>query len=194
MTLQEKIKEYNLESKDWYQHAHYTIITRTGIDKIQALEKIAINFEAVKVESDFCVVKAIGVKGNLRIETFGSAKYGAKEWIDFDKANKYGKTGKWLEKGNTNTWYVMEMAEKRAMSRVVLKITGFYQLGVFGEDESEDFKRKEEVKVKEEVKRNEALTIDKFEKAKLFTPEQIQQVLDTFRMSSEQRKDLTKLI
>jgi hypothetical protein len=44
------------------------------------------------------------------------------------------------------------------------------------------------------VKRNEALTIDKFEKAKLFTADQIQQVLDTFRMSSEQRKDLTKLI
>ena len=44
------------------------------------------------------------------------------------------------------------------------------------------------------VKRKEALTIDKFEKAKLFTPEQIKQVLDTFRMSSEQRKDLTTLI
>jgi hypothetical protein len=44
------------------------------------------------------------------------------------------------------------------------------------------------------VKRNEALTIDKFEKAKLFTADQIQQVLDTFRMSSDQRKDLTKLL
>ena len=28
------------------------------------------------------------------------------------------------------------------MSRVVLKITGFYELGVFGEDESEDFNKK----------------------------------------------------
>jgi hypothetical protein len=35
----------------------------------------------------------------------------------------------------------MEMAEKRAMSRAVLKLTGFYELGVFGEDESEDFKK-----------------------------------------------------
>ena len=49
---------------------------------------------------------------------------------------------KWDEFGNTTTWYVMEMAEKRAMSRAVLKLTGFYELGVFGEDESEDFKRK----------------------------------------------------
>jgi hypothetical protein len=35
----------------------------------------------------------------------------------------------------------MEMAEKRAMSRCVLKLTGFYEQGVFGEDESEDFKQ-----------------------------------------------------
>ena len=36
--------------------------------------------------------------------------------------------------GNCNSWYVMEMAEKRALSRSVLKLTGFYELGVFGED------------------------------------------------------------
>ena len=47
-----------------------------------------------------------------------------------------------FKSGNTNSWYVMEMAEKRAMSRAILKLTGFYQLGVFGEDEAEDFKRK----------------------------------------------------
>ena len=35
----------------------------------------------------------------------------------------------------------MEMAEKRAMSRAVLKLAGFYALGVFGEDESESFKK-----------------------------------------------------
>jgi hypothetical protein len=30
------------------------------------------------------------------------------------------------------------MAEKRAMSRVVLKIAGFYEQGVFGQDEMVD--------------------------------------------------------
>ena len=49
--------------------------------------------------------------------------------------------GETYKDGNTNSWYVMEMAEKRAMSRAVLKLTGFYELGVFGEDESEDFKK-----------------------------------------------------
>jgi len=141
MTLIDKIKYYKLNQSDWFQHKHYTILTRTGIDKIQAIEKIQIRYEAVTSTPEFCVVKAIGTKSKLTIETFGSAKYGGKEWVDFDKPNQYGKTGKWVELGSTNTWYVMEMAEKRAMSRVVLKITGFYELGVFGEDESEDFKR-----------------------------------------------------
>ena len=187
MTLPEKIKKYGLTQKDWYQHAHYTIITRMGIDKIQAYESIDIVYEAITSTPEFCVVKAIGGKGELVIETFGSAKYGAKEW---NPAKKNGKGG-WDEHGNCTTWYVMEMAEKRAMSRVVLKITGFYELGVFGEDESEDFKPAVETKPEP---RKEALTVEKFDKAKLFTPEQIQKVLDTFRMSDAQRKELKTLL
>lgn len=135
MTLPDKIKKYGLTQKDWFQHKHYTIITRTGIDKIQAIDKISIHFDAVKVEPEFCVIKATGTKDTLTVQTFGSSKYGAKEW---DPTAKGGKGG-WNEQGNTSTWYIMEMAEKRAMSRVVLKITGFYELGVFGEDESESF-------------------------------------------------------
>ena len=69
-------KKYELTADDVYKHKHYLIITRQGIDKIQAKEKIFITYEAVKVESDFCVVQAHAQKENLRIETFGSAKYG----------------------------------------------------------------------------------------------------------------------
>ena len=126
-------KKYELTKDDIYQHKHYLIITRQGIDKIQAKEKIFISYDAVNVQPDFCVVKASAKKEEASIETFGSAKYGGKE---------QNEAGKWVEIGNTTTWYVMEMAEKRAMSRAVLKLTGFYELGVFGEDESEDFKRK----------------------------------------------------
>jgi hypothetical protein len=67
-----------------------------------------------------------------QMETFGSAYKGAT-----------------FKEGNTNTWYVTEMAEKRAFSRIVLKLTGFYALGVFGEDESEDFKKQKVNIVKE---------------------------------------------
>lgn len=125
----EKLKalyaKYELTKDDVYKHQHYIIITRSGIDKIQAKEKIFIDYEVIKCEKDFCVVKANAKKEDANIQTFGSAIKGAT-----------------FKDGNTQTWYVMEMAEKRAMSRAVLKLTGFYELGVFGEDESEDFKRK----------------------------------------------------
>jgi hypothetical protein len=129
-------KKYELTPEDIYKHKHYLIITRQGIDKIQAKEKINITYEAIKCEPAFCVVKAIAKKiqeTTVAIETFGSAKYGGKV---------QNEQGKWIDEGTTTTWYVMEMAEKRAMSRAVLKLTGFYELGVFGEDESEEFKKK----------------------------------------------------
>ncbi len=119
--LVELYKKYNLEKTDVFKHQHYVIITRQGIEKIQAQEQIKIKFDVIKCEPNFAVVKAV----NENIETFGSAYKGAS-----------------YKDGNTNSWYVMEMAEKRALSRAVLKLTGFYELGVFGEDESEDFKKK----------------------------------------------------
>lgn len=123
--LTELYKKYELTKDDVYKHQHYIIITRSGIDKIQAKEKIFINYDVIKCETNFAVVKANAIKEDAKIQTFGSAIKGAS-----------------FKDGNTQTWYVMEMAEKRAMSRAVLKLTGFYELGVFGEDESEDFKRK----------------------------------------------------
>tara|TARA_R110000803_G_scaffold76454_1_gene141067 strand:+ start:11207 stop:11620 length:414 start_codon:yes stop_codon:yes gene_type:complete len=132
--IAELYKKYELSSTDVFKHKHYLIITRQGIDKIQAKEKMCISYKAITTTPEYCVVQAFAEKGEAKIETFGSAKYGGKKQ-DID-------TKKWVEVGNTTTWYVMEMAEKRAMSRAVLKLTGFYELGVFGEDESEDFKKK----------------------------------------------------
>ena len=121
--IKEKYHHYGLEKEDVFKHQHYVIITRSGIDKIQAIENITIDYEVINCEKDFCVVKATALKDETYIQTFGSAlKGGCKD-------------------GNCNTWYVMEMAEKRAMSRAVLKLSGFYELGCFGEDESEDFKK-----------------------------------------------------
>jgi hypothetical protein len=130
-------EKYGLSKDDVFKHKHYLIITRSGIDKIQAKESITIKYDVVVCQPEFCTVKAKAKKEDVEIETLGSAKYGGKEWIE----GKNGAIGKWLEHGNATTWYIAEMAEKRAMSRAVLKLTGFYELGVFGEDESEDFKR-----------------------------------------------------
>lgn len=122
--LKELYEKYNLDSKDFFKHQHYTIVTRSGVDKIMALEQIKVNYEVIKCEPKFAVFKALASKNGKTIETFGSAL----------KGDTY-------KEGNTNSWYVAEMAEKRAMSRAVLKLTGFYELGVFGEDESESFKK-----------------------------------------------------
>ena len=113
----EKIKEmyvkYSLNKSDVYKHQHYVILTRSGIEKVMALEQIDITYEVIKCEPNFAVVKA---KGELKGSSF--------------------------KDGSTNTWYVAEMAEKRALSRATLKMAGLYEQSVFGEDESESFKRK----------------------------------------------------
>lgn len=96
-----------------------TIITRTGIEKIQFHNNILVEYNVEKMEPEFVVIRAYATKGNVRIETFGEAS-----------------------PSNTKQSYPVAMAEKRALSRAVLKITGFYKYGVFGEDESDDFKRK----------------------------------------------------
>ena len=67
-----------------------------------------------------------GDNDDVIVETFGSAKRGKVPTTKGD--------------GNTSSWYVMEITEKRAMSRCVLKLAGLYELGHMGEDESEDFK------------------------------------------------------
>lgn len=122
--LKEKYIKYELTQDDVFRHQHYIIITRSGIEKIQGIEKITIYFEVIKSDINFASVKAIAMKDGKTIETFGSAKKGVS-----------------YKDGNTTSWYVLEMAEKRALSRAVLKMTGFYELGVFSEDESEEFKQ-----------------------------------------------------
>ena len=96
-----------------------TIITRSGIEKIQYHNNIQVNYlvESI-VPPDFVVIKAIAKKDSVVMESYGEAS-----------------------SKNTKQAYPVAMAEKRALSRVILKITGFYKYGVFGEDESDDFKR-----------------------------------------------------
>ncbi len=97
------------------------IIKREGIEKIQAKNQISVAFELLKCSDDHthCVVKAIGTQGSLKIESFGEAS-----------ATNLKGGGK---------AYPIAMAEKRALSRVVLKMCGFYAQGVYGQDEAEEF-------------------------------------------------------
>ena len=109
------------------------IITRTGIEKIQYNNDIIVSFNAEVLKEDFAVMKATATKDNYNgaIETYGSALMG--------------------QGGNCRSNYVAEMAEKRALARAVLKLSGAYKHGVYAEDESDDFKQrnKEEGKSKD---------------------------------------------
>ena len=122
--LKEKYVKYNLTKDNVFKHQHYVIITRSGIEKISAIENILIHYECIKCETNFAAIKAIATKDSNTIETFGSAL-----------------KGQTFKDGNTNSHYVLEMAQKRSFSRAVLQLTGMYELGCFGEDESEDFKK-----------------------------------------------------
>ena len=101
------------------------IIKRTGIEKIQYMNRISVTFEEKILERDFAVIKATaemeGPYDTFRIETYGSALLG--------------------KGGNCTNTYLAEMAEKRAFARAVLKVVGAYKFGVYAEDEAEDFKK-----------------------------------------------------
>ena len=118
--LNRLFKENNLTEEDVFKHKFYNIITRSGIDKIQATNSIQIKYELIYNSNDlkFIIIKATGTMGDQTIETFG-------ECSPNNNQNSYG----------------VAIAEKRAMSRAVLKLAGFYQHQVFGEDESDAFKR-----------------------------------------------------
>jgi hypothetical protein len=144
--LREIYRKYNLEEGDYYKHSHYVIITRPGIEKVMAKEKISITYEVITCSPEYAAIKAKGhlVNGNgvvsKAVETFASAKHGKK--FQNDK-------GKWEDSGTTNSWYVLEIAEKRAMSRAVLKLLDLYSEGFFGEDESDEFNEKNSDKTKQ---------------------------------------------
>ena len=121
--LNELYKDNGLvKDEDTYELAFgkrsVNIITRTGIEKIQYHNNITVTFGVEAMNPEFVVVKATAKKGDVSVESYGEAS-----------------------PQNTQQKYPVAMAEKRALSRVILKITGFYKYGVFGEDESDDFKQ-----------------------------------------------------
>ena len=107
-------KECGLVKEDVFQHQHYTILTRSGIEKVQAHYGIQVRYKALKLEPKYAVIKAVATMDEATVETYGSAV-----------------------PENCKNSYFAETAEKRALSRAVLKLTGLYQHGFFGEEESE---------------------------------------------------------
>jgi hypothetical protein len=123
--LRRLFKENGLVEEDVYKDKRgFVIITRTGIDKIVSKNNITVAYEVISmdIEKGYCVLKALAsmtINGEQRnMMSFGESA----------DNNLMGGGKK----------FPVAMAEKRAMSRVVLKIAGFYEQGVFGQDEIVD--------------------------------------------------------
>jgi hypothetical protein len=124
--LQGLAKENGLNKDHFFKSPQgFVIITRQGIERIQAQRGIRVTYDVVSLSDDLkhVVIKATGEMARpdglpVTMETFGESA-----------------------PDNTRQKYPVAMAEKRALSRVVLKLSGLYEVGVFGEDESDDFKR-----------------------------------------------------
>jgi len=122
-TLKRLFLENGLVKEDVYKDKRgFVIITRTGIDKIVSKKNIQIAYDPVIMTQDWVVLKATASmmlgKDARNVMTFGEAS--------LDNLMGGGKK------------FPVAMAEKRAMSRAVLKLSGFYEQGVFGQDEIVD--------------------------------------------------------
>jgi len=128
--LNNLFKKCGLSKEDIFSHKNmYKIITRSGIEKIQSTLNIDVDYTPVdpslfKIPGEIVIVlKTMGVvrddEGNVvkTVTTFGEAN-------DLNLKQKQ---------------YPFAMAEKRGLSRAVLKLAGLYEHGVFGEDEADDF-------------------------------------------------------
>ena len=124
--LQHLAKENGLNKDHFFKSPQgFVIITRQGIERIQAHKGIRVTYEVISLSNDLkhVVIKATGEMARkdglpVTMETFGESA-----------------------PDNTRQKYPVAMAEKRALARCILKISGMYELGVFSEDESDDFKR-----------------------------------------------------
>jgi hypothetical protein len=115
----------NLHEEDIHkdQTRGFVTIKRTGIEKIAFYNNITLVYEMVNLNNDGCVIKC---KATM-VSSDGVIK----------NTETYGESSS----NNCSTFafkFPVAMAEKRAKSRAVLQLTGFYEQGVYGQDELAD--------------------------------------------------------
>jgi len=111
-------KVYDLKGSDFhvatYGHNKVPFMKKSGIDKIQAIENISIDFEPIE---SLCIP-------NENVAFKISAKWGEKTFKTVGEANKT----------NVKVPYLGCMAENRGRARAVLTLTGFATEGVYSHD------------------------------------------------------------
>lgn len=113
--LRKLYKDNALTKKDVYTDKRgFTIITRSGIETIQKNNNIHVQFEVIQCLKDMVVIKATSfINEDVKMETYGSA-------TDENCMNKFK----------------VEVAEKRALARVIIKTVGLTE--TLGQAEIED--------------------------------------------------------
>ena len=114
-------KLHNLQEKDVYKDRRgFVIITRSGIEQIQNQNNIKVAYEVIVCHIDNVVLKAVSMRYDSNaqefipiIETFGSASI-----------------------NNCKQHFLVEIAEKRALSRCIIKTMKWTNMR--GEDELEN--------------------------------------------------------
>ena len=125
-TLKRLFLANGLVKEDVYKDKRgFVIITRTGIDKIVAKQNITVAYEPITMTPEWVVLRATA---SMRI---GSGEQDVRNVMTFGEASNDNLMG-----GGKK--FPVAMAEKRAMSRSVLKLSGLYAQGVFGQDEIVD--------------------------------------------------------
>ena len=123
--LRRLYKQNGLTEEDIYKDKRgFVIITRTGIDKIVSRNNITVAYEVINMDVEKCICV-------LRAAATMKVGNEVKNAMSFGEASDNNLMG-----GGKK--FPVAMAEKRAMSRVVLKIAGFYEQGAFGQDEMVD--------------------------------------------------------
>ena len=109
--------DYNLTKEDVYSDRRgFAIITRSGAEKIQLDRNIQVEYEVICCSLENVVIKAISYIQDQdgewikQMETFGSASI-----------------------NNCKQHFLVEIAEKRSLSRIIIKTLGF--TNTYGDDE-----------------------------------------------------------
>ena len=110
-------KDYNLTKEDIYQDRRgFIILCRSGVEKIQLEKNIQVEFEVICCSLENVVIKASSYLQDQdgewlrQMETFGSAS-----------------------KNNCKQHFLVEIAEKRSLARVIIKTLGMSN--TYGDDE-----------------------------------------------------------
>lgn len=120
--LRRLFKQNNLHEEDIHKDATrgFVTIKRTGIEKIAFCNNITLDYEIMALKEEHVVIKCIATMPSKDGEIITAQSFGE------------------ASKSNCSPFafkFPVAMAEKRAKSRCVLMLTGFYEQGIYGQDE-----------------------------------------------------------